>query len=219
MLHQMVRSAVHVILPNGPKERTIFRGLAKGIPANIDFKWDTAFYFGLHEPVLHQHYRRLLKPGMRSFDIGAYRGWDALSIARLTGSQVVTFDLAPRSIEIVKSFVSASRLPIIAKQAMFGNGGATIDEMSKEFFYPDFIKMDIEGGEAAVLRDAPETLKRGPALIIEVHSEDLERDCLDTLHHKGYRAVIVNPERHLFSERRGYFHNRWLVCERIKQLL
>src|SRR6516164_738286 len=74
MLHQMVRSAVHVILPNGPKERKIFRGLAKGIPANIDFEWDTAFYFGLHEPVLHQHYRRLLKPGMRYFDIGAYRG-------------------------------------------------------------------------------------------------------------------------------------------------
>jgi hypothetical protein len=86
----------------------------------------------------------------------------------------------------------------VAKQAMFGNGGATIDEMSIKFSTPDFIKMDIEGAEAAVLRDAPEILKRGPALTIEVHSEDLERDCLDTLHHKGYRAVIVNPERHYF---------------------
>jgi hypothetical protein len=81
---------------------------------------------------------------MRYFDIGAYRGW-ALSIAKRTSSEVVTFDLEPRSIEIVISFVSASPgLPIIAKKAMFGNGGATIDEMSKEFFYPDFIKMDIE---------------------------------------------------------------------------
>jgi len=79
--------------------------------------------------------------------------------------------------------------------------------------------MDIEGAEAAVLPDAPEIVKRGPALIIEVHSEDLERDYLDTLHHKGYRAVIVNPERHLFSEHVDTPITDGLVCKRIKELL
>jgi FkbM family methyltransferase len=49
----------------------------------------------------------------------------------------------------------------------------TIDEVSKRFFPPDFIKIDVEGAELNVLRGATETLLSArPIMLIEIGSED-----------------------------------------------
>jgi hypothetical protein len=212
MLRQILRSIIHGILPRSIVTRRIPFGLAKGVLADVDFRWDTAFYFGMHEPELHVHYRRLLKPGMKAFDIGTHRGWDALAIAHITKAPVISFDLNPSSVEMARHFLAPAGLPIAIEQALFGPAGITIDQAAQKHFIPDFIKMDIEGAEADALRGALETLKAKPALIIEVHGEEVEADCLDILLRYGYSPQIVNPRRHLFSERRGMGHNRWLVC-------
>ena len=136
------------------RPRRLRYGLARGAIANIDFKYDAAFYFGRHEPDLHPYYKKLLKKGMRCFDIGTYRGWDALTLAYLTGGEVVSFELAPRFIEMAAKFLEPSNLNIRLVKACMSDGAGetmTVDQAASEYFMPDFIKIDVEGAEGSVL--------------------------------------------------------------------
>ena len=76
-----------VLLPRSVKCRRIPLGLARGLHFNVDFAYDTAFYFGLHERELNRWFVDLVRPGMRSFDVGGYRGWTGLAMARLAISR------------------------------------------------------------------------------------------------------------------------------------
>src|SRR5919201_3235751 len=79
-------------------------------------------------------------------------------------------------------------------------------------FAPGFIKVDVDGGELAVLRSASRVLsERHPALIVETHSRDMENDSGRRLVGHGYRPLIVN-QRRLFAHKRDLDFNRWLVA-------
>ena len=176
-LMQIARRALHALLPKGPKPRVLRFGLAKGATATIDFRYDTAFYFGLHEPWLHPFYRDILKPGMKCFDVGMYRGWDALCIAVLTRSEVVSFDSDPQFLEVTEQFLAPSDTNIRLECSYISdgqNGSATLDSFADKHFAPDFMKMDIEGGELAALRGASCILTvHKPSLVVETHSVEL----------------------------------------------
>src|SRR5262245_35221895 len=86
------KTIIHAVLPTAIRPRRLYFGHARGAVANIDFRVDAGFYFGRHEPELRQYYNTILKPGMRSFDVGAYRGWEALAFAHRTKADVVSFD-------------------------------------------------------------------------------------------------------------------------------
>ena len=53
---------------------------------------------------------------------------------------------------------------------------------------------------------------RHPGLVIEVHGEAVEADCIALLKSYGYSPVIVDRSFDILSEARGLSHNRWLVC-------
>jgi FkbM family methyltransferase len=58
---------------------------------------------------------------------------------------------------------------------------------------PDLIKMDIEGGEAALLEGAGETLRRDrPVLLIELHGTNAA--VADHLRRGGYEATVIGCE-------------------------
>jgi hypothetical protein len=211
---QFIRQAAHRFLPAKQAPRRLPFGLAKGRIANIDFRYDAAFYFGRHEPDLFPHYRRLLRPGMTCFDLGTYRGWDALNLAHLTGGKVISFDCNPECTAMAHEFLKPSGIQVTLVSSYLSDGqdgNATIDTATETYGAPDFIKMDIEGAEASVLKGASKTLSRKPLMIIETHGENVERDCIETLAEFGYRIDIVDRSKFL-SEARGLAHNRWLVC-------
>jgi hypothetical protein len=108
MMRTLLRRLAHTVLPKDIKPRHIRFGIARGAVANIDFRFDTAFFFGRHETDLHMHYARLLKPGMRCFDAGMYRGWDALLFAHLTKGPVVSFDGNPHCLDLARQFLAPS---------------------------------------------------------------------------------------------------------------
>lgn len=220
-----LKTAVKQALPAGDRTRTLPLGIGRGLRLSIDLReGQVSTYLGLYEMELNRHLRRLCPSGARSFDLGGHIGYDALVMAKLSRSDVLT-------VEADDSYCAQIRRNLLANPELrdcvtvlgsyvgdAGEGPApdgshvTVDQLASEFFVPDFIKMDIEGGEVAALRGASRTLTaRRPNLLIEVHSVDLEEQCLDMLRSHGYEPRLVNLRRFL-REHRPIAHNRWIVA-------
>jgi hypothetical protein len=99
--------------------------------------------------------------------------------------------------------------------AMVGTGDGCLgldDWAYGSGFVPDFIKLDIDGGEVDALCSAERILReRHPPLIVEVHSAELERQCGEILVAHRYRPRIVS-QRAVLPDWRPSEHNRWLVA-------
>jgi hypothetical protein len=206
------------LLPSGVAARRVLRGPAKGATALIDFRFDTAFYFGLHERELHSHYRRLVQPGMQCFDVGGYRGWDAIGMSVLSGANVISFECNTENASYIASSSKAGghKIQVDARfvAAKSDAGAVSLDEATQKWFIPDVVKMDIEGKEYEALCGGVELLKsHRPNLIIEVHGTEVEDACHRLLVDIGYTPIVVDQRYRMLREARAAFHNRWLICD------
>ncbi len=207
-----------VVLP-AAAPRTLPRGLARGIRMNVDFTDLTRTYLGLYEIELNRFLRRMLTPGVTAFDIGVQYGYDTLTIAKLTGAPVAAFERDPRWVEhMTANFALNPGIGDLITPVV----GAVGDEPGQiglddwaygVGFVPDFIKLDIDGGEVGALRCARRILsERRPDLIVETHTPALEQECGRILLEHGYRPTIVH-QRGLWPDLRPTEHNRWLVAD------
>jgi hypothetical protein len=93
----------------------------------------------------------------------------------------------------------------------------TLDSLSGEMTEPCLVKVDVDGGETAVLRGAARLLDR-PSVrwLIETHSEKLEAECQAHLATRGYQVRIIAQAwwRRWLPEQRPIPFNRWLVAVR-----
>jgi precorrin-6B methylase 2 len=212
-----VKSAVGL---EGVRPVRIMAGPARGVSMTLDFYGHTPMYFGVYEMELHRFTRRALADAQLVFDVGAYIGYDALMFAARSAARVITFEpdaehllrlrdnvernhnLSPR-VEIQPYAVTAAR----------GAGRTTLDEVARRAGAPDFIKIDIDGGEVDALEGGRELLRtRRPHVIVETHSLELEQQCGTILTELGYRPVIKH-NRSVWREFRGNApHNRWLLA-------
>jgi hypothetical protein len=185
---------------------------------HIDFQHQTRTYFGLYELELSRYLKRILRPGVTAFDVGAQHGYDSLVIAKRTRTSVAAFECDATCVAaMTASFALNPTLATLIRsvQGLVGDeaGQVGLDDWAyNSGFVPDFIKLDIDGGEAAALRSAGRILgERHPSLIVEVHSRELERDCGKILVGHGYRPIIVS-QRTIAPDFRPDAHNRWLVA-------
>jgi len=214
-----VLSTIKRVLPSpGPRRFPV--GIARGITMHVDFGLQTRAFLGLYEIELNRHLRRLCTPGTRSFDVGAQFGYDALILAKLGGERVASFEADPACLETMAANFALNpyREPLITSVVGFVGTGAgdtlSLDDYarSREGFVPDFLKIDVDAAEADVLEGARGLLAdRRPHLLVEVHSEELERHCGRLLVESGYRPTIVN-QREILRDYRPIPHNRWLVA-------
>lgn len=185
----------------------------------IDFqRGETRLFLGLYEMELNRHLRAIARRGHRSFDIGGHFGYDALLLAKLTGGPVVSVECdADLATEIRGNAAINPELPDITVETSMvtaedGDGCVTIDALARRYFTPDLLKLDIEGGEVDALRGASRVLRdRKPAILLEVHGEEQEWECLVLLRAAGYRPPTTIDRRRWLSEHRPLAHNRWLV--------
>ena len=213
----MRRVLKSLLVPSGRRERRILFGPAAGLRMELDPASELRYWLGAHEAELAKHFRRLVRPGTRCFDVGGALGYHALFLARLSGEPVVVFEPGAEWPERIDRALKRNGLSGTVEQVFIGAeaGGdvTTIDAMADRHFVPDFIKMDIEGAEIDALKGAETTLAaRRPDMIVEVHGAGVERQCLEILDRHGYFPHIVNPRTWL-KEYRPLDNNRWLVCK------
>jgi len=157
---------------------------------------------------------RLVRPGMRVVDVGANIGYYMLMFERFVGpaGSIVCIEPSPPNVEELERNVSANglsnvsvhRVAVGGEEGMTGlrdgiNSGVTdgedaayevplrtLDSLLDEGV--DFLKIDVEGYEAAVLQGAQQVLARDrPALFVEFHPHLVTRfgssleEVLDTI--------------------------------------
>jgi hypothetical protein len=148
---------------------------------------------------------------MTAFDIGGRDGYSAILIHALTRGPVRSFEADAAAAEAMQKTFAMNGASIHAVAAFIGSDGLALDEAAERFGAPDFIKIDVEGGEADVLHSGRRLLDKKPRLIVEVHGRHEEADCIKLLGSKGYEISIVGQALFL-KEHRPLPHNRWLVC-------
>ena len=85
----------------------------------------------------------------------------------------------------------------------------TLDLFARDHPVPDFLKMDVEGEEGAVLDGAHEMLaRRKTSICCEVHNRDAARSVIGTLERFGYKLTLLDgsPARVPGEVVAGEFH-------------
>ena len=173
-------------------------------------EWALAARKGQWEPHTLARFADLVHPGDTVVDVGAHFGIYALLASKLVGAhgRVIAFEPDPVSrAQLVRNIEggragnvdvhaeavsdSAGRGRLGAESlgmgsSTLGDDGIDVETVTLAGFCgrygvaPDVLKIDVEGGEAAVLAGAsPELLANLRAAIVEVHDEMLERRGID----------------------------------------
>lgn len=205
------------LLPSSIDFRRFPIGLASGIVMRVDFSNQARLYLGLYEIEIAKHCKRLLRHSRNAFDIGANAGYYSLVLAKHTGGPVIAVEPVSEILSEMQANVDHNNYQITPVNALVGTkpeGDMTsIDLLSTEYFRPDFIKMDIEGGEARALEGGIKLIEEHrPHMVIEVHSETLEDRCIEILTPYGYKITPVAPRTWL-PENRVDAYNGWIICE------
>jgi hypothetical protein len=218
MIIGAVKTITRRVLPGGKEFRRLPFGPAAGCTMKLNFHYDLRLFLGLYEIETQKWFRRLVKRGYRSFDVGGAGGYDALLLSKLScGERVISFECEDRLVDDMKETFRRNNYPIEAIRAFVCDKDdedcISLDSAAKRFFIPDFIKLDIEGAEDKALLGASELItQRRPSMIVEVHGEDVEERCIRILKGYGYAPIIVDQNK-ILGESRPLLHNRWLICE------
>ena len=211
-------------MPEGRRVRRLPLGIGRGLRIAIDLRHFSKLYVGLYEVELNSHLRRLCRRGYRSFDVGGQNGYDALVLAKLSRAEVISFECEDRFCEVMRESFDANPdlRPLLGIRRAFVTAASdpvcdrlSLDDAAygEHGFVPDFIKMDIEGGELDALHGARRLLEdRRPNIVVEVQSPQLEADCAALLAEHGYTPRVVQARRWL-KDNRPSGQSHWLVAE------
>lgn len=204
----------------GVKETDILAGPARGVRMELDFSGQTPKYLGMFEWELHRFYRQVLPTSTLIFDVGGAEGYCALLYANNTSGRVISFEPDPSEAGRLRANIDRNprfhdRISVMeaAVGRADGSGVVSIDSASERDGSPDFIKVDVDGGELDVLVGGERVLReRRPHLVVETHSKELEDQCGVLLVDYGYRPIIKRNREVWREHRGGAPHNRWLLA-------
>ncbi len=209
-----------------PREHRPFRiqtGIARGVVMEMSFAYKLQRYIGIEEREIFADFRRLTARSAALLDIGASDGIYPLAAINLNPNiRCLGVDASAEVVAQVErnKALNKDRLPVDHiqwKTCFIGTQHVTLDAIARELPRPLLIKMDIDGGEVDALSSGLETLSgRDVALIVEIHSDELEAGCIKLLTDLGYRCTVRRNAwwRALVPEQRPIPTNHWFVAER-----
>lgn len=195
-------------------------GIGAGLRLEVVDDGSIHTYLGTAELEIAPHVRRFARPRTVCFDIGSHDGLYGMALARLTGAPVWSFDADPEAVERMLRNLDRNGLgdrvsvvsAFVGDRTERARGVVALDDLD-DLPAPGLLKVDVDGGETGVLAGAAKLLREArPAVVLETHSPDLERDCAELLVAAGYRVRIVT-QRARFRQNRPAAHNRWMVAE------
>ena len=212
----ILRKLKVTLLPSGLRPRSILTGPFKGIRMEMDLQTESQIYAGLFERELYPAIRRLSKDVRTVVDIGAAHGeYTLYALLKTSAERVISIEPDPAMVEKLHHNLKLNalnqnrRLELCEKYigAIDGANLVAADRLADWIQPPCFLKMDIEGGEAAVLRASAQRLLLVPELrwLIETHSQPLRKECESILASCGYTTTYIPQAwwRALIPELRG----------------
>jgi hypothetical protein len=217
--------AKNLVFGRGERPHKIWFGVGRGCRFVIDPANKSQRILGLDEAELAGVFRRFAGLSRTFIDVGASDAFYPIIALRLNPDLVAVGCEAQPALEArawenyrLNFPVDKPRMEWVAKEVGDGSGQVRLDDLAADRPGPVFVKIDVDGGEVAVLRSGPRLLaRRDCTLLLEVHSEQLESDCVELLRGLGYeRRVIKNAWwRGVVPEHRPIGWNRWVSAERL----
>ena len=180
------------------------------------------YWLGTYELDKQLAMQKFVRPGMTIYDVGANRGFYMLFFSQLTGptGRVYAFEPLPSQVQALLDHVRLNAVAnawIIDSAASDRTGmsgfsfdrGASENALSDEnnshlivstlrlddanLPPADFIKIDVEGAELAVLKGAAKLLREHrPILFVALDGRATRRDCLGLLDSLGYQSFTLD---------------------------
>ncbi len=213
------------LLPPGEAPYRVRLGLFKGLVLNLDLHHQAQVAFGLWERETYRTVHSLLAGCHSAIDVGACAGEFTLLFLRSPGLQnVIAIEPYPPNLPRLDANLRLNDLDQDPRLSLHTQrlgsdttDGKTIrlDDLTIPTTGPVFIKIDVDGGELDVLQSGPTLLQRPDIrLLVETHSVQLERDCLEFLTNAGYHCQIIPNAwwRRFLPEDRPMGQNRWLIA-------
>lgn len=214
----------NLVVPEGRKARRIVFGPFQGIVMELSLRHQTQIYLGLFEREIHGWLERLSSGIQTAIDIGADHGeYTLFFLMRTKAARVLAFEPNPESLPLLQenlklnSLAGSSRLEFSTAMVGDADGASKVrlDSRVGSIRLPCFIKMDVDGVEAEILKGARKLNGLGGVRwLIETHSKELERECVEQLEAAGFETRIIRSAwwRLFIPELRPIEHNRWLAA-------
>jgi hypothetical protein len=213
-----------IFFTKGLHPRKILFGKASGNKMYLDPLYKVQRILGLDEKEVQTSFLNFSRVCDTFFDIGASDGYYSLFYKKINrDGKAYLFDTETKLNEIqTKNFTLngiSSGYELFLRFVSNKNDDYNISLNS--FNKKDeklLFKIDVEGNEMVVLTGMNNLLENNNCyLIIETHSVQLERDCIQFLTSKNYQTHIIKNGwwRLIVGERRPLYHNRWISAYKI----
>jgi hypothetical protein len=208
--------------------RRIQSGAFQGLTFDLAFSNNLQGYLGLQERELAPSLRRLTHGIRTAIDVGAADGWyTTYFLTRTSAQQVIAVEPDSSATQHLLANVRRNHGDVTRMELVTACLGSRrpnetdeirpLDSLCGTIESPVLVKIDVEGAELDVLASGARLLALPDVrLIVEVHSEQLENECVSFLTAHGYHVQLVKNAwwRSLIPETRVLPHNRWLVAQR-----
>lgn len=160
----------------------------------------------------------LIQPGECFWDVGAHKGYVSLLASRLVGQRgrVYAFEPSAENLGFLRRHVKWNRAENVtvfpfaiadsdgkekfgggsSLSLRLGGGGEVVEVRTVESLLqdglraPTFLKIDVEGAEARVLKGAGESLYAPDrAILVATHSKESFEECAGILKQSGFRVI------------------------------